>query len=206
MMLRLFLFSFLLVLTSQVSAQLSSHKWYPAQVQLRDNTVLEGELKYSMDVDAIQLQIGDRLETYTANQVISFTIQTDNGKRKSRRQVFTRSFYSLPYTNAQGYQRNLFFEVLVGGKATLLARWYMQSVNYPDDVINSGPALELQYQMYLGSLDGTITELTGKQRDVLQELKSHKKQLKGYIYAENLNVRRLDDMSRLFTYYNSLGE
>ena len=208
----------LLFVSVQLSAQFPSQKWYPGEVELTDNTFRQGQIKYNLERDVIQVQVKGRTETYSPAQVISFNIRTvQRGKRKEKPASVTRVFYSLPFANENGYKRMQFFEVIIEGKATLLAREYITTVTtnagnrlnrnrrFRGGTFNDPQVITRQvlaHRMYLGSLDGTIKQLPSKRKDVLFMLKEHQSTLKEFAKEEKLKLNELYDMARLIQQFN----
>lgn len=198
-----------------------SELWYLGELRLKDGTLLKGNLMYNLKKDIVQLEREERIETYSAQQVISFVLSMpDSDDQEAQEQAGYRYFFSLPLANHTGYKRLSFFEVVVEGKATLLVREYITMVtdntNWQRNRSNlrrfsmmDAQSLRpntrpvLAHKMYLGSLDGKIREIPRKRREVLHLFRDHEKTMKKYIKSEKLRLDRLEDMVRFFIYYNS---
>lgn len=207
----------------QLSAQQPSDEWYVGGVKLTDNSYRRGQVKYDLKRDIVQLRVDDLTETYSPRQLISFNVASFTDEDRKARQGLTpsKTFYSLPLINKNGYKQLHFFEVVVEGKATLLAREYEKNiianngqrvikgrsvkgavVSDPEELIES----ELAHHMYIGTLDGTIRKLPLKRKGVLALFNDHQSSLKEFIKQEELFLNKLPDMARLFRYYNSLED
>lgn len=221
---RLIMCVFLVGVVLQTNAQnFPSEQWYVGGVTLNDNSMRRGQVKYDLERDLVQVKIDGRTETYSPQQVVSFQLQvgiTSKGREAKKPEFIHRVFFSLPYANSAGYKRLSFFEVVVEGKATLLAREYIATVSANNaQRVNrwSGRTGSwnrqpqnlsrniLAHKMYLGSLDGKITELPSKRKDLLRLLGDHQAMLKDFVKEENLKLDRLYDVAKLFDYYNSLN-
>jgi len=218
---------FLLIGALEAGAQgFPSELWYPGEIRLSDDTYVQGKLKYDLDHDAVQVQRNGRIETYSPQQVTSFTFKLTQRRRTAgviKDEVINRHFFSLPFTNNVGYKQQRFFEIVVEGKATLLAREYITTVtnnanqrwgrsrnirrigviDTPQAPVNTRRVL--RHKMFLASLDGKIRELPQKRRDILYLFKDHGATMKAFVKQERLKLDQLYDVARLFTHYNSQG-
>ncbi|KYG82350.1 hypothetical protein [Roseivirga echinicomitans] len=206
------LYVYVLVLLSfmafGVNAQtFPSELWHEGQVNLTDGSVKSGNIKYDLDRQTVQLKIGQRNETYDASQVTSFSFLQESINAR-------RMFYSLPYAIQNNYRRPVFFEVVVTGKMTLLAREYVvvRSNNTPSSLNSryryldysgfNGSRSYLSYKMFFAKEDGTIRESSGKKNDVLYQFGEARSELKKYVKKEKLKLDRLEDVAKLVEYYN----
>ena len=211
----------LLFVSVQLSAQFPSQKWYQGAVTLTDATIRNGQVKYDLERDVVQVNVDGLMETYSSKQVTSFTIQSiQKRRRKEKQQVFNRVFYSLPFANENGYKRMQFFEVIVEGTATLLAREYITTVTtnngnrlarnrrFRGGAFNDPQMITRQvlaHRMFLASLDGTIKQLPSKRKDVVFMLKEHQANMKEFIKEEKLKLGELYGMSRAIQHFNILS-
>ena len=199
-----------------------SELWYLGELRLKDGTRLKGNLMYNLEKDIVQLEREERIETYSAQQVISFVLTMPDSDDEAQKQAGYRYFFSLPLANNTGYKRLSFFEVVVEGKATLLVREYITMVtdntnwqrnrrNLRGFSMMDAQSLRpntrrvLAHKMYLGSLDGKIREIPRKRRQVLYLFRDHEKTMKKYIKAKKLKLDRIEDMARFFIHYNKIS-
>ncbi|MGW8123828.1 hypothetical protein ACV07N_14315 [Roseivirga echinicomitans] len=198
---------FSLVAFSAIGQELPSELWHEGQITLVDNSVKQGNLKYDLDRQTVQLKIGERTEAYDASQVISFSfLQAATNIR--------RTFYTLPYAIQNNYMRPVFFELVVAGKMTLMVREYVVTRNesppmsyssryrYRDYSGFSGSRNYLSYKMFFVKEDGIIKESSGKKNDILYEFGAARSELKKYVKMEKLKLDRIEDVARLVQYYN----
>lgn len=206
--------TFLLISSAfQVDAQtFPSQQWHPGAVQLTNDTFIVGEIKYDLEHDAVQVQVGGKTKTYSSQQVASFKI-------RSEKQRNFRHFFTLPYLNKTGHKRPRFFEVVVEGKATLLAREYIATVTAGNSRLGRRSGLNdpnnrnlggytrtvLAHRLYIVNLDGNIQELTSRKKDLFAVLKGHNDDLKAFIKQEKIKIDRIRDMARLVGHYNSIS-
>ncbi len=184
-----------------------SEFWHDGQIKLTDGSIKNGNIKYDLDRQAIQLQIGDRTEAYDASQIISFSFLQESTKTR-------RTFYSLPYAIQNNYKRPVFFEVIVAGKMTLLAREYVVIRNSPttsslnnryrySDYPNFRESRSyLAHKMFFAKEDGVIRESSGKTNDVLNQFGNARAELKKYVKKERLKLDRLQDVAKLVHHFN----
>lgn len=206
--------SFLLISTAfQVEAQVfPSQEWHKGAVELTNETFVVGEIKYDLEHDAVQVQVNGTTKTYSSQQVASFKI-------RPKMQRDFRHFFTLPYLNKTGHKRPRFFEVIVEGKATLLAREYVATVTAGNSRLGRRSGLNdpnnrnlggftrtiLAHRLYIVNLDGDIQELTSRKKDLFSILKGHNDDLKAFIKQERIKLDKVGDMARLVSHYNSIS-
>lgn len=194
----------------QVKAQeLPSEQWHQGEVVLLDQSVREGVLKYDLDRQAVQIRVNDKTETYDASQLISF--------RFLQRSINAiRRFYSLPYETQSGYKRPIFFEIIVEGKMSLLAREYEVLTSTTSSGYNRRRYMDpyynptfptsrryLAYKIYFVSENGRIVESSNKMNDIIGYFDADRSVLKKYIKKEKLKLDRIADVAKLVQHYNN---
>lgn len=184
-----------------------SELWHDGEIRLTDGSVKTGNIKYDLDRQTVQLQIGERTQAYDASQVISFSFLQESIKAR-------RTFYALPYAIQNNYKRPVFFEVVVAGKMTLLAREYVVIRNSPTtssfnnrNRYSNYPNFResrsyLAHKMFFAKEDGVIRESSGKTNDVLNQFGNARSELKKYVKKERLKLDRLQDVAKLVQYFN----
>lgn len=184
-----------------------SELWHDGQVTLIDNSIKQGNVKYDLDMQTVQLKIGQRTETYDASQVVSFSFLQESINVR-------RTFYSLPYAIQNNYKRPVFFEVIVAGKMTLLVREYIVTrsdvtpsyfnsrYRYQDYSTFNGTRNYISYKMFFVKEDGVIRESSGKKNDILYEFGQSRAELKKYVKREKLKLDQIEDVAKLVQYYN----
>lgn len=207
----LFLISFLADgFAQRYNSEFPSETWHTGSVTLNDGKTLEGNIKYDLNADAIQLSLGDKILTYAANQIRQFKIFQED-------QQVSRAFFSIPFTNEFGYKRPKLFELLHEGKTSLLAREFIsiatRTSNDPYfrrysrfDRLNSGSVRVryLDYKFYLASSEGKIELLGSTKNDVIFAFKNNRSELKKFIKKRKLKMDRIEDMTTLVRHYNTL--
>ena len=189
-----------------------SEIWHPGEVKFQNGNNVSGTLKYDLERDVIQIRVGDRIETYSAQSVSFFEFYQPTLKIKRR-------FYSLPYINNSGKKIPRFFEVAHEGKMTLLAREYIATSTssnyrnnysrrysyYPTAGTNLGNSRRyLGYELFFLTENGRIIEYSGKKKELLFILKNKGAEIKNYIKKERLKVDHVKDVAKLTAHYNSL--
>lgn len=199
----------------QVEAQdFPSEQWHPGAVQLNNDTYVVGDVKYDLEHDAVQVQVNGKTKTYSSQQVASFKIRP-----KLQRKF--RHFFTLPHVNKTGYKSPRFFEVVIEGTTTLLAREYVTTVSARNNTLRQNRRIGLNdptnrnlggytrtilaHRLYIVNLDGKIHELTGRKKDLFVVLKGHNDDLKKFIKNERIRLDRVNDMARLVGHYNSIS-
>ncbi len=196
---RAFLFLVFVVAAHLVTAQkFASELWHAGKLVLDTGDTLRGKIMYDMQSDILQLQIENRLESYTARKVIFFEIFDETVTRY-------RNFYSLPYAQAGVYKAPVFFELLQEGKLTVLCR---ESIEYRT---TSSPYFYGSYsrlvevnKYFLLKEDGTITEFKGRKNDWYDLMPNKKSEVEKFAKENRLSLEEKYELSRVIEFYNSL--
>ncbi len=208
----LFILSFSLLVISASAQRFPSEFWYPGEATLTSEEKVSGKIKYDLEIESIQIIVNDKVETYSANQLLYFSIKPENRP--------DRVFYSLPFRNETGYVRPQFFELVQHGNTTLLAREYVETriqgsnarmvrtsrLNPFLDPMAPGMTTRafLAYRVFIAKPSGKIIELGNSKKEVVSAFGDNQSDLKKYIKQEKLNMERLSDLAMLVTYYNRL--
>ncbi len=206
----------MLCLSLEVFAQATfpSEIFHRGQVTLNDGTVYTGMVQYNLESDVILFKEpgAKGIATFTANQ---FKIVRINQQGIEQ----TRIFYSLPIRENSGYKRPKIFEALYQGETSLVGREYIIERAQP---ISQGFARRslfdpfyfpserrltrkyLAYNLYLVDQVGGITLLGKSRGDVIRAFEGHQSELRKFIKQEKLRMNRIEDLTLLVQYYNSL--
>ena len=204
------IFSFFFAFSS-FTQTFPSEIWHLGEVKFEDGTNVSGALKYDLVRDAVQIKIGDRIETYSAQSILFFEFYQPALKIKRR-------FYSLPYVNDSGKKIPRFFEVAHEGKMTLLAREFIGTASnsafrqnysrrysyYPAANNRIVSSRYLGYELFFLTDKGRIIEYSGKKKDLLHILKDKGAEIKDFIKKERIKVDHVKDVAKLTAHYNSL--
>lgn len=199
-----------------LSQQFPGDQWHQGEAVLKDQTVVSGMINYDLEREVIMVNVGERTETYSAHLVMKFTIIQEGDER-------LRRFFSLPYVSQNGYKTiPRFFEVMIEGKMTLLAREYIDQItsganqsrysrnNWNNNIGMNNPNNQmftrrfLSYNMFFLDHNGKLTEHTGRKKDIYSVLREETHQLKKYVKTNRLKMDRLVDVAKLVAHYNTL--
>jgi hypothetical protein len=192
-------FAFLFISSAAQSQRFPSEFWHEGKIVLESGDTLRGNVKYDLQNDFLQLDIKDKLESFTARKVLFFEIFDKTVKRY-------RQFYSLPYTTSGQYKAPVFFELLAEGKMTLLCRESIEYRNAPSSFYYYGSTtrLVLVHKFFLLKDNGTIDQFAGKKNDLLELMGNKSDPVEKYMKSNKLNVDDKYELAQIVTYYNSL--
>lgn len=180
--------------------QWSFQVWHEGKIVLENGDTLKGFVKYDIQQDLVQFNIKDKVvEAYTPRKVLFFEI-FDAAVHKYRQ------FYSLPYSLAGAYNTSVFFELLVDGKMTLLAREALEVVTYNSPYYVGGYSRQVLVTKFFIMTDkGEITPFRGDKKDLLKLMGKKAEEIQKYMRANRLDYNDKYDFARIVEYYNSLG-
>ena len=188
-----------------------SKKWHDGEIYLNDNTVIRGKIKYDIPRDIVQVELGDKIKTYSAKLVARFSfIQGNIGVK--------RNFFTLPYSERFGYKEvPKFFEVITEGKMTLLAREYIAvrttGTRGPYDRFSTSRAggprtlnyAYIAYNMFLLDHEGNMMPYNGRRKELYRILEEgDSADLKKFAKSNRLKLEKLRDVAKLVAHYNTL--
>ena len=125
----IFIFMIIITQSNAFAQRFAQDYWHKnGKIKLSDGTTYQGELKYDLANELIQLQVRGILKTFTSRKVSSFEFY-DNFEQRDRH------FYALPFAKVSGYKTPTFFELLMQDQPiTLLVR---ESLTTQTDVNNN---------------------------------------------------------------------
>ena len=193
----------LLVIVSVSAQEFPSDMWHEGKLITVDGDTLRGNVKYSLETDAVQLEINKSVKTYSARKIIHFDIYDEYFESY-------RQFYALPYETSPNYKVPVLFEVLYEGPLTLLCREYITQENVPQ--YNTGyynnnrvySTYRLSYKYFFVTEKGKMIPYYLKKKDILEIMQKKGPQIKQFIKTNNLKHDRRGDLVRITAYYNSL--
>ncbi|MBN8579012.1 MAG: hypothetical protein J0L66_18880 [Cytophagales bacterium] len=189
------------VLGQQAAAQnqWAFELWHTGKVVLDTGDTLRGLVKYDLQNDIIQLNANNKLESYTARKVLLFEIFDETVKRY-------RNFYSLPFAAAGQYKAPVFFELLVEGKLTVLAREAIEfrTVSSPYYYYGTYTRPVLVHKYFVLKENGGIEEFRGKKNDWLDLMPGRSDDVERYAKKNRLNFDNKYELARIVEFYNSL--
>ena len=209
-MIRGLIFIFLLQLNFiGFSQDFPSEMWHKGKLVLLSEDTIIGKIKYDLQNDAIQINVRNVLQTYSARKILYFEIFDETIDSY-------RHFYALPYSVQKNYEIPLLFEVLYEGHLSLLCREEIvtestpQYNSYPySSYGNSYPygnqkRARLNYKYYFLDERGGIQDYNLKKNELMTFFKKQQQQVKQYIKKNNLKHDRMRDLVRVTAYYNAL--
>ncbi|MBL6446783.1 hypothetical protein JMN32_10700 [Fulvivirga sp. 29W222] len=178
-----------------------SEVWHDGKLVLLEGDTLVGQVKYSLETDLVQYTRGGQtVKTFTARKLLFFEIFDKTSNRY-------RQFYAIPYSVKSNYKAPVIFEVLYTGEhLSLLSRESIeyQVANYPYSMAGTYTRLELVYTHYFLKPDGSISQSTGKKKDLLWVMNKKSSEIKRYIKNNKIRIDRRADLVKLVAYYNAL--
>ena len=103
-----------------------SELWHKGKVVLLSEDTIFGKVKYDLQNDAIQINVRNVLQTYSARKILYFEIFDETIDSY-------RHFYALPYNVQKNYEIPLLFEVLYEGQLSLLCREEVVTESVPQN-------------------------------------------------------------------------
>ena len=200
---------FLLILLNGIgfAQDFPSELWHNGKLVLLSEDTIVGKIKYDLQNDIIQINIGNTLQTYSARKILYFEIFDETIESY-------RHFYALPYNVQSNYKVPLLFEVLYEGHLSLLCKEEVvtesvpQYNSYPYSNYGSSPynqsRARLSYKYYFLDEKGTIQNYNMKKNELMSFFKKHNQQVKQYIKKNNLKHDKMRDLVRVTAYYNAL--
>jgi hypothetical protein len=174
--------------------------WHEGKIVLLEGDTLKGLVKYDLQQDLLQYNFGDqKVVAYSPRKVLFFEIFDRTVNRY-------RQFFALPYKTNSNYQSTIFFELMVEGKITLLAREELVTRSYTS-AYYMGPSYTrtvLEYRYFFMKENGDIAEFTGNKNDLLDLMGKNAEDVEKYAKSNRLRWDDKYDFARIVSYYNSL--
>ena len=173
--------------------------WHEGTIVLETGDTLKGSVKYDMQTDLVQIQVDNKLETYTARKVLFVEIFDRTIKRYRR-------MYSLPYNTSGEYKAPVFFELLEEGKITLLCREALEYRTYSSSFYyySNYSRLTIVYKYFLLKENGDIVPFVGKRNDWLDLMNDRRDEVQKFARDNRLDFDEKYQLKRIIAYYNSL--
>jgi len=168
-------------------------EFQPAKISTDDKTYA---VRYNAYRDEMEIQHNN--QNYYLTKTVGFTITfiTDN-----------KVYQSFPLPENAG--KTGFFVVLAAGdKGTVLLREKITFIEGSQSSTGYDSAQPPQFKRQKDTFylyrNGMATEITTKKKDFLNLFGAQSKQVESYMKKEKLNPKKAEDLSQIFTYYNSL--
>ena len=172
--------------------------WHKGKV-LESGDTIHGLIKYDLK-DLLQVRHASQLESFSAQKISYFQILDQSCK-------CTRQFISLPFAKVGQYKSPVLFEVISGGKITLLSRERVEARTMAAGHINNPPRIRrsLKNDYFLLSDNGDIETFSGKKEKDWYTLMGNKApEVNTYMKGSNLDLNKKYDVQKIIDYYNSL--
>jgi hypothetical protein len=194
----LILTCWILMAAAAHAQQYSYEMWHEGKLVLESGDTLRGLLKYDIQQDLLQYNDQKKVtEAFTPRKVIYFEIFDGSVNRY-------RHFFSLPFAASGYYKTPVFFELLVEGKLTLLAREALEYRTFSSPYYyGSYTRLVLVDKFYFMDEKTDIREFQGKKADLLNLLGKYANDADRYIKSNRLKIEDRYDLSKVIAYYNS---
>lgn len=194
-----FLFLILVLVSTVQAQQFAFEYWHAGKAVLDSGDTLRGNIKYDMQSDILQIQIENKLESFTARKILFFEIFDGTVKRY-------RNFYSLPYSAAGQYKVPIFFELMTEGDVTLLCREALEyrTSTSPFYYYGTYSRLVLVYKYFILRDNGNIEEFKGKKNDWYDLMRKKQSEVEQFVKSNKLDLDDKYELQRVVEYYNSL--
>jgi hypothetical protein len=198
--------------------ELSTDIWHKGSIVLETKDTLRGQLKYNIEENILQYRYSNKLITLSPNKIISFYFYDELLKSN-------RYFRSLEYSPFSSYKPEMFFEVLVIGELSLLAREYISFETmmrndpfltmdpyynlYPNSTANYITTRVVNYNFYFfdsNSKNPEVVLYKEKKRNLFAVMEKHENEIKEYIKDKKVLYNTRRGLVVLTEYYNSLSE
>jgi len=192
---------------SWVNAQLYPfERWYDGKAVLESGDTIIAKIRllqtvgkksgqYDLAKDSIQVLVSQTIQPYSARKIPYFEIFDSREKRQ-------RQFYSMPFTTPKEYRSQIFFELLVEGKMTVLCR---EARAYRPDPKNFNlPYPVSLYHYFLLQEDGEVVDVKDTKSIWFDLMSSHEEEIRKYAKENKLDYKKKYDLASIVEYYNSL--
>lgn len=152
-------------------------------------------MNFNVYENRIEYSDGNTILAIDGSQIKEFTF-TENGATQTFRKGFS----------ASGLDETEFVHVMVDGNAKLLIK---NEVSYQQDISSYGVATQqdeyISNQRIYFHINGETDRVRRmRERSVLRSFDQHRDRLEAYTDQNGLDLSELNDVKRLFEYYNSL--
>ena len=198
------LFTLLVASPSGLWAQrFAQEYWHKnGRVKLADGNIYEGDLKFDLENEIVQIQVRGVLKTFTSRKVSSFEF-FDNFEQRDR------AYYALPFAKVSNYKTPTFFELIMQDnpisilvRESLTTRTYV--ANNPYSINNNIPITRtvIKYDFYFLDKKGRIVYFNGTKKGLLYLLRNREKDIKEYLRQNRVNFENRNDLIDIIRFYN----
>lgn len=202
----IFFISLLLLSHFSFAQRFVEEAWHEGTVLLESGDSLQGNLKFNLSEEIIQVDMRGSLQTLTSRKVLSFKFFDRFDNRN-------RSYYTLPFSKVADYKTPTFFELLwQGDHITLLNReaFVTQTSTNPYyggfGMRNNFPVTYsyIKNNFYFLYKNSKIKLFDGTKKGILILLQDREKDIKNYLKDNRVRFDNKQDMIRLIDFYNAL--
>ena len=200
----------------------SQDEWHMGQLILNSGDTLDGDIKYDLSSDIVQINTQDKIKTYRALKIESFFIadKVSGGRRY---------FKTYPFAVRSGYAVPVLFEIVTPGKLTLLGRekivtrtmpvnnfgnpwmpgwgwggwglspWGMNRGGFISERVSS-----FDFYVLSSEEEAAVMPLALRKGEIYNYMKDRTAEVKQYAKENGLNTKKIRDVILLIKYYNSL--
>lgn len=190
------------------SGMFPSQIWHKGQITTANGQVFQGQVKYDLDNNLVQLQ-SSSIETFGASNVSQFEIFDEQYGG-------IRTFYTLPFSIQGDYDTPVFFEILTeGDNIVLLCREYIVADNrgmggmWGANPMNPlwgppmGGAFRLAFNYYFIK-EGKIIKYAQKKKELLEVFGDRSDEVELFMRKNRLSHDKRGDLLRITAYYNQI--
>jgi len=184
--------------------QFPSERWHEGKLVLISEDSLQGQIKYDLENDLVQINDKGRVVAYAARKILYFEI-FDMGAQR------VRTFFSLPYQVSENYKTPILFEVLEPGKLTLLCREYIDIETAPQfnaysRYNNFVTQRRLAFNYYfLVPQTNNIESYSLRRQDLINYfMRKHSAKIKRYMKDQRLRHDQRSHLTQITAFYNDV--
>jgi hypothetical protein len=199
---KIFSLTVLFFFSEWCQAQLSMESWHKGMVVTADNDTLQGNIKYDLENNIIQIDSRGQIKALSAYKVFYVEFYDEILKN-------FRRFYTLAYNMRSDYQTPVIFELMYEGSLSLLAREKIVAETTSMGPSFYGPSnrivqMRVKHDFYFLDKKGTLSYYSGKKNELFTILDKKRSEIKNYIKQNRLKVDNLRDLIRITSFYNSI--
>src|SRR5471030_3173506 len=177
---------------------LLNDQWAPGVVILADGTTYKDiPLKYNEMQDVLYFK-GNNDHAYVFSKPVHEFSMQYTVENKTQRKLFKNGFTNVPNTSESS-----FFEILGDGSAQLIKK---DDKELTDVKAYNQPVtkrLDDDSKYYL-IISGKVIPFKKNKKFILSNLPGKQTAVEAFIKTNNINVKKDDDLVKLFSYYNSI--
>jgi hypothetical protein len=174
-----------------------SEEWTKGRITMNNGAI----------IDTIYLRLNVyKNEMHYLYKNVEYSICSPENIRKIS--IGDRKFIHSLYKKDEGKNSQGYFEVLVDGKAKLLALYYITKINANYNVVldagNKNDRLELKERYFIAT-ENSIVEIDKKGKCIFDNLGDKGDILRKRIKEEDLSFKKKEDLVKIITYVNGMN-